>query len=91
MGFPSNHAQNIWFFTTFLILYNIYILKSDHYLVGSILILFSIMVSISRLGISPLLGPRCHTPLQVVVGGLLGCISAILYFGLIRKWNTNMR
>ena len=85
-GFPSGHSQNAWFFTMYMILY--YLNKNHNNknpLDILIFIILAFTISISRLGISPYLGTLCHTPLQVVVGGLLGIVLSYFYFHFIFK------
>jgi membrane-associated phospholipid phosphatase len=79
IGFPSGHSQTIWFFITYLFLYHY---KSNkkiiHFPTLFCLILLATSISISRLGF---LGSNiCHSPIQVIVGSILGIILAYYYF-----------
>jgi membrane-associated phospholipid phosphatase len=79
-GMPSGHSQNAWLFAIYLIMH---ILYNNFYLNEyfnnkfinilkllniTLIIFFSLMVSISRVI------EKCHTIQQVIVGGLIGCI-----------------
>ena len=84
-GFPSGHSQMVWFFSIFMILYS-YKLGNANAQVIIILLMFASVISFSRLGYYKILGTACHTPLQVIVGSILGIILAQLYFKLINKF-----
>ena len=83
-GFPSGHAQNAWFFSTFMILY--YLAQDRHNpIVIIIYIILALVISFSRLGYIPQLGTLCHTQFQVLVGSGLGIILATIYFKTLFK------
>jgi membrane-associated phospholipid phosphatase len=91
MGFPSGHSQFIWFFVTFLILYHLSKSNTSNYILIILLIIFALLVSISRLGIYPVLGNLCHTRLQVIVGCFIGIISALIYFIIISNYRKYIK
>jgi len=78
MGFPSGHSQMIWFFViSLLILY-----WSKHpkrcLLATPLLFLFASLTTLSRTGWTG--SHNCHTPIQVLVGAIVGVLIAIFYW-----------
>ena len=78
VGMPSGHAQMAWVFTTYLIL--LYHKRHHNVLITIILLLFSIFISISRIGVNKALGNKVHTLPQVGVGSLVGIIIGIIFY-----------
>ena len=91
-GMPSGHSQLAWFFTTYACL-SIINCRFDYFqnlqlhwnarlqlLSCSGLILFAGLISYSRVYIE-----YCHTPGQVITGGLIGIVTGCIAFK-IRKW-----
>lgn len=78
MGFPSGHSQMIWFFIISLLI--IYWPKHPKrcLLVSPFLLLFATLITLSRTGWTG--ACKCHTPIQVGVGSIFGCIIAIFYW-----------
>ena len=88
IGMPSGHSQLSFLFSTFLILYiinkNIYNINKISVISKIILLLvFSISISVSRLGIIKNLGPQVHSIFQVVIGGIIGIIIGFLTFKVL--------
>lgn len=92
-GMPSGHSQLAWFFSVYAclnIIYNhnmnlIEWTKNKKILSCIALILLSITISYSRVSIE-----GCHTTGQVIVGGLLGILIAILSFYIKNMFNTQI-
>lgn len=89
-GFPSGHSQNAWFFSTYMLCYSLSVASRNQnkeilIVTTVIYITLATSISLSRLGISPVLGNLCHTPQQVIAGAVLGIISGALYYGLVLR------
>jgi len=82
-GNPSSHAQFIWCFAIFWILYitqsNIFLNPVANILSSVSLILIALIVSLSRVS------QGCHTLLQVFFGAIAGIIVAIIAFFACKK------
>ena len=84
-GMPSGHSEINWYFITYIILDILYtsnyknINISDLSINITILLSYAIVNSYSRVNIE-----GCHTTGQVVVGGILGIIKAVLLYSLGR-------
>ena len=88
-GMPSGHSQLAWFFSTYLILdllnskVNYFTLIHEEWnkylkvFCISMLIIFAILVSYSRVAIE-----HCHTTGQVIVGGIIGMGMGCFLYGL---------
>ena len=63
-----------------------YKLGNKNSLVIIILLIFASVTSFSRLGYYKILGSACHTPLQVIIGTILGIILGYFYFKIINKF-----
>ena len=87
-GFPSGHSQNAWFFSAFMILYNSKF-GNNSILVKILYLVFASIISFSRLGYNSSLGTTCHTPLQVLVGSILGTLLGAIYFSIINMYIGN--
>lgn len=91
-GMPSGHSQLAWFFATYACL-NIINSRFTYFqnlqiswngplqaLCCTTLILLAGIISYSRVYIE-----ECHTPGQVIVGGLIGIVSGVFAYK-IKKW-----
>ena len=82
-GNPSGHSQFAWFFATFWIMYIVYSNTFNNQIANVLsiisLILIAIIVSSSRIYI------KCHTLSQVLFGGTIGAILAIVAFFTTKK------
>jgi len=84
VGMPSGHSLSIAMATTFWILWiwnNTNFDLIDKITRISVLALFAIAVMLSRSS----LGDGCHTPLQIIIGGLLGVLTGFASFTLDKK------
>lgn len=80
IGLPSGHSQIIWtIIISCLLFFNL--TKTSKI----ILILMGILVSISRLGIFPILGVKCHTTLQVILGGFIGAFIGLFISNIFKN------
>ena len=79
VGFPSGHSQNAWFFAIYMILYSNKF-GNNNTMVKLIYLSFATIISFSRLGYYSILGTTCHTPIQVIVGSIIGILLAKVYF-----------
>lgn len=80
IGFPSGHSQTIWFFVTFLFLLGYHHKPKQTLLLSPILILFALIGSLSRTGWND--NYPCHTPIQVLIGSIIGILFALSIFSL---------
>jgi membrane-associated phospholipid phosphatase len=83
IGLPSGHSQLIWFFSIYLFLYSYHKYIEKSFIILPILILLAVSISLSRLG---WFGNECHTPFQVIIGALIGSITAYYYFNVFFKF-----
>lgn len=84
-GFPSGHSQTIWFFTIFILLLSLKYKSIFFYPISIIVITLAILISLSRLGWFPLQpykisGKVFHTFFQVLVGAIIGIVTAYYFF-----------
>jgi membrane-associated phospholipid phosphatase len=90
-GFPSGHSQIAWFFAIFMICYLLDLSKTrgknvEVDILSTIILLgLAFTISFSRLGYLRVLGNPCHTPEQVIAGGVLGSVLGYYYYKLISK------
>ena len=80
-GMPSGHAQTSALFCTFMILMIINERYSDKLKMVKclVILLLTIAIMVSRIHFG------CHTPQQVIVGGLIGTILGFIFFFNMKK------
>jgi membrane-associated phospholipid phosphatase len=78
LGFPSGHSQMIWFFIISLLIIYWPRYPKRTLLAFPILLLFASLITLSRIGWTG--SHKCHTPIQVICGSIIGCIIALFYW-----------